>query len=132
LGDGGPGDKERAGDHKTPEGKFIVCQKSVLSPADEYLGTRWMRLSYPNAEDASRGLQQGLIDKQTYNAIATAAMNGGTPPLNSSLGGGVGIHGGSTPALGSDWTWGCVGLRNSDVEEFYSFIKAGTPVVIQK
>lgn len=131
LGDGGTGDKQVAGDHKTPEGSFYIAQKLVLSPADEYLGTRWMRLSYPNIEDAKRGLGSGLINKTTYNAIVNAINNGQTPPQNTALGGGVGVHGGSTPKLGTNWTWGCVGLNNADVQDFYGYMNVGTKVVIQ-
>ena len=131
LGDGGIGDKKVSGDHKTPEGTFSITEKSILSPADQYLGSRWMRLGYPNIEDASRGLEQGLIDKATYDSIVYAVNNGLTPPQRTALGGGVGIHGGSTPELGSDWTWGCVGLTNKDVEDFYNYVSVGTKVTIQ-
>ncbi len=132
LGDGGTGDKQIAGDHKTPEGTFYITQKLVLSPSDEYLGSRWMRLSYPNIEDATRGLSSGLINKSTYNSIYNAIINGKTPPQNTALGGGIGIHGGSTDSLGADWTWGCTGLTNADVEDFYNYMYVGTKVVIQK
>lgn len=131
LGDSGPGDKKVSGDHKTPEGSFYITQKLVLNPADEYLGSRWMRLSYPNIEDAQRGLDSGLINKATYNQIVNAVNNGQTPPQNTALGGGVGIHGGSTPALGTNWTFGCVGLSNKDVQDFYDYVKVGTRVTIQ-
>jgi lipoprotein-anchoring transpeptidase ErfK/SrfK len=132
LGDNGLGDKAVSGDHKTPEGTFYISEKSVLNPADEYLGTRWMRLSYPNVEDAQRGLDQGLISKDTYNQIVTAINNGEIPPQDTALGGGVGIHGGSTAALGTDWTWGCVGLTSKDVEDFFDYIRVGTKVIIQQ
>jgi LysM repeat protein len=131
LGDSGPGDKYVSGDHKTPEGNFYITQKLVLSPADQYLGTRWMRLSYPNIEDAQRGLNNGLINKTTYNQIVNAINNGLTPPQNTALGGGVGIHGGSTPALGTNWTFGCTGLTNKDVQDFFDYVKVGTKVTIQ-
>lgn len=131
LGDNGSGDKQVAGDHKTPEGSFYITQKLVLNPADEYLGTRWMRLSYPNIEDAQRGLNSGLINKTTYSEIVNAINNGQTPPQNTALGGGDGIHGGSTPALGTNWTFGCVGLSNKDVQDFYDYVKVGTRVTIQ-
>ncbi|WP_010252440.1 L,D-transpeptidase [Acetivibrio cellulolyticus] len=132
LGDSDLGDKEISGDHKTPEGTFYISEKSILDPADEYLGSRWMRLSYPNIEDAERGLEDGIISSSIYEEIVTAFKNFQTTPQNTSLGGGVGIHGGSTAELGSDWTWGCVGLSNSSVEDFYDYVKVGTKVVIQK
>lgn len=131
LGDGGTGDKQVAGDHKTPEGSFYITQKLVLDPADQYLGTRWMRLSYPNIEDAQRGLKSGIINKATYDQIVNAINNGRTPPQNTALGGGVGVHGGSTSALGTNWTFGCVGLSNKDVQDFYDYVKVGTKVTIQ-
>jgi LysM repeat protein len=132
IGDGGMGDKEIQGDHKTPEGDFYVAEKSILYPADKFLGTRWLRISYPNPEDAERGLRQGLIDQNTYNQIVGASHNKETPPQYTPLGGGVGIHGGGTKELGSNWTWGCVGLRNQDIEDFFDFVKVGTPIYIQQ
>jgi len=132
IGDNGYGDKTVAGDHKTPEGTFYTTEKSILSPEDYYLGTRWMRLSYPNIEDAQRGLQNGIIDYATYNEIVTAINKGRTPPQKTALGGGVGIHGGDKAEFQKDWTWGCVGLSNHDIEEFFDKIPVGTKVVIQK
>lgn len=132
LGEGGPGDKEVEGDHKTPEGTFYVTDKRVMEPADYYLGSRWLGVSYPNTEDADRGLNQGLIDNVTYNDIVEAFSNNDNPPQDTSLGGNIGIHGGSIPGFGSNWTWGCVGLANADIEDFYDYISVGTPIVIQK
>ena len=131
LGDGGMGDKKISGDHKTPEGTFYITQKSVLSPPDYYLGSRWMRLSYPNAEDARRGLDSDLISKSSRDAIISAIQAKTTPPQNTKLGGGVGIHGGSVPSFGKDWTWGCVGLTNGDAEDLYKRVEVGTSVIVQ-
>lgn len=132
FGDGGTTDKQIAGDHKTPEGTFYVAEKSVLNPADYYLGTRWMRISYPNIEDANRGLEKGLINKDTFNRIVNAINNKQIPPQHTALGGGVGIHGGGTLQMGSDWTWGCIGLSNKNVEDFFNYVNVGTPIIIQK
>lgn len=132
MGDNGLGDKEVSGDHKTPEGVFYITERLEYNPADHFLGNRWMRLSYPNIEDAERGLTQGIIDRGTYQMIVQANRTGETPPQRTALGGGVGIHGGSTRKFGPNWTWGCVGLTNADVSDFYDYIKVGTPVVIRK
>lgn len=131
LGDNGLGDKQVSGDHKTPEGTFYIAQKSVLTPPDQYLGTRWMRLSYPNIEDAQRGLNSGLIDQSTYNSIVSAINNGQIPPQYTALGGGVGIHGGDDNNGPGNWTFGCVGLSNADANEIYNYVAVGTPVIIQ-
>ncbi len=131
LGDNGMGDKQVSGDHKTPEGTFYITEISVLTPVDEYLGSRWMRLSYPNIEDAERGLSQNLINQWTHDQIVAAINQGQTPPQRTALGGGVGIHGGTTTAKGSNWTWGCIGLSDRDVEEIFPYVTVGTPVLIQ-
>lgn len=132
LGSGGMKDKEVEGDRKTPEGTFYVTNKEVLDPADEYLGTRWLGVSYPNAEDANRGLSRGLIDKQTYEDIIDAFNRVQNPPQDTVLGGNIGIHGGSVPSFGSNWTWGCIGLSNADIEDFYNYITIGTPIIVQQ
>ena len=132
FGEGGTGDKEVAGDRKTPEGTFYVTEKSVLNPADYYLGSRWLRLSYPNTEDADRGLLRGLINRWTRDQVVAAIRSGTTPPQHTALGGGVGIHGGDKPEFGNSWTWGCIGLSNTDIEDFYNVINLGTPVIIKK
>ena len=67
------GDKTREGDYRTPEGKFYVCLKNPESKFVLSLG-----LSYPNAEDARRGLDDGLISKREYDRII-AALNKGAP-----------------------------------------------------
>ena len=134
LGDGGEGDKQKAGDHKTPEGTFYIAERSVLSPSDRYLGSRWMRVSYPNIEDAQRGLESGLIDQSSYREIVRANNNHGIPPQKTALGGGIGIHGGSGTYdnTGDHWTWGCVALTNANVNEIYDYIPVGTKLVIQQ
>ena len=132
FGDGGPDAKEIMGDHKTPEGNFYISQKSILRPADEYLGSRWLRISYPNIADADRGIEKGLISAEVYNQIAEAIHAGAIPPQTTPLGGGVGIHGGGVPEFGKNWTWGCIGLSNADIEDFYDNVGVGTEVIIQK
>jgi len=51
-----PADKLRKGDLATPEGEFYICYKN---PASQY--HRFLGLSYPNVEDAERGLRDKLI-----------------------------------------------------------------------
>lgn len=133
FGDSGLGDKVKSGDHKTPEGTFYIAERSVLSPTDNYLGSRWMRVSYPNIEDAERGLRTGLIDQATHQQIVNAINNGQIPPQNTALGGGIGIHGASNNGInsGDSWTWGCIGLTNTDVNEIYDYIGVGTKLIIR-
>ncbi len=116
------GAKEQKGDYKTPEGTYYICSKNDHSQFFLSLG-----LSYPNSTDAERGLQAGLISRREYQQIVTATTQHQKPPMNTRLGGDVFIHG---SGIGSDWTWGCVAMENTDVKELFEIIPIGTVVVI--
>lgn len=124
LGTSPEGAKQIEGDRKTPEGTYYVCSKNNKSRFYLSLG-----LSYPNADDAKRGLDAGLISEVQYRKILLANKRKQVPPWNTSLGGEIMIHGCGTA---SDWTWGCIALENADIETLYKFIEVGTPVQIQK
>ncbi len=115
-------DKERQGDGCTPEGRFYICTKNPRSKFYLSLG-----ISYPNKEDAKRGLREGMISKREYNAIVYAIDHKRQPPWNTKLGGAICIHGGGT---GWDWTLGCIALENKDVRDLFHLVPLGTPVLI--
>jgi lipoprotein-anchoring transpeptidase ErfK/SrfK len=117
------GDKARQGDGRTPEGDFYVCMKNERSKFYLSLG-----LSYPNAEDAERGLRDGLITRAQHRQITSAIARGAKPPWDTPLGGEIFIHGGGTA---SDWTWGCVALDNEHIKELFDALPLGTPVRIE-
>ena len=116
------GDKVRQGDGRTPEGDYTVCMKNPGSNFYLSLG-----LTYPNAEDAGRGLREGLITRAQHKSITRALTSGRCPPWNTALGGEIFIHGGGT---GRDWTFGCVALENPEIKELFDTLPAGTPVRI--
>lgn len=116
-------DKVRARDYRTPEGDFYVCMKNERSQFYLSLG-----LSYPNAEDAERGLRDGLITRAQRDRIVQAIQRKQRPLWDTTLGGEIMIHGGGT---GSDWTWGCVALANDDIKELFDALPLGTPVRIE-
>lgn len=118
------GDKVRQGDGRTPEGDFYVCVKNGRSKFYLSLG-----LSYPNAEDAARGLEEGLITRAQHGRILDAVARGARPPWDTPLGGEIFIHGGGTAR---DWTWGCVALENEHVKELFDALPLGTPVRIER
>lgn len=122
LGTNAVDDKRKEGDGCTPEGDFYICTKNDRSRFHLFLG-----LSYPNAEDANRGLQSRLISDADYRRITDAIKNMKRPPWDTKLGGEVGIHGGGAE---SDWTLGCIALSNKDIEEVFMFVNHGTPVTI--
>lgn len=111
------GDKRVEGDRETPEGTFHIV--------DKHPDGRWnkfMLLDYPTAADKAR-----------FDALKSR----GKIPKGARIGGGIGIHGvrpGVQQAidLKINWTNGCIGMKNADVNELYDLLKVGTPVVIQR
>jgi murein L,D-transpeptidase YafK len=116
-------DKQRQGDRATPEGEFYIFTKNDKSAFYLSLG-----ISYPNVEDAERGLRDKLISQSQHDAIVKAIKRKATPPQNTPLGGDIYIHGNGAS---SDWTWGCVALENEDVKELFDAVPVGTPVTIR-
>lgn len=108
LGEVPVGDKFHQGDRKTPEGTFTFRSKRVHSKWHKFI---WV--DYPNAESWKR-YRRRVIE--------------GSIPAGKDIGGEIGIHG--VPEgmdhwidQGADWTWGCIALRNADVDEIYPYIK---------
>ncbi len=148
------GPKMSLGDRKTPEGEYFIC---AHKPSQFYLAL-W--ISYPNHEDARRGLKEGLITPKQFEATAAALKEGKCPPQNTKLGGNLLIHGQPSEYASElaqsqqksrrprrsglvagdpnpaeileyqDWTDGCVALFNPDIRELYDFIADGTPLRI--
>jgi len=122
LGFAPSGDKEIEGDGKTPEGEFYVFTKNPQSKFHLSIG-----ISYPSTDDAQRGFAGGLISKAERDAIILAIDAKKMPPQKTKLGGEIYLHGGGTD---KDWTWGCVALKNEDIEELFAAIPVGTRVTI--
>ncbi|MBK7943810.1 MAG: L,D-transpeptidase family protein [Flavobacteriales bacterium] len=109
LGEVPVGDKFHQGDRKTPEGKFTFRSKRVHAQWHKFI---WV--DYPNAESWKR-----------YNERKAK----GLIPRGKDIGGEIGIHGVPDGMdhwidTGADWTWGCIALRNADVDEIYPYIIA--------
>jgi uncharacterized protein YijF (DUF1287 family) len=114
-------DKVKLGDGCTPEGRFYICEILIKpKPANSY-GPVSLRISYPNIEDARRGLKAKIINKAQYKAIVRAIDKGRMPPQNTKLGGSIKLHGGKWGASG-DWTLGCVAIANSHITELHKSV----------
>jgi len=124
LGFAPSGDKEIEGDGKTPEGEFYVFTKNLQSKFYLSIG-----ISYPSKDDAQRGFEKSLISKAERDAIISAIDAKKMPPQKTKLGGEIYLHGGGTDR---DWTWGCVALKNEDIEELFAAVPVGTKVIILK
>src|ERR1051325_3129128 len=81
-------DKVAEGDGATPEGEFYIFVKNDKSAYYLSLG-----VSYPNVEDADRGLRDRLINKSQHDSIVDAIKNKKAPPQYTKLGGLIYIHG---------------------------------------
>jgi murein L,D-transpeptidase YafK len=129
LGRNSAADKSVEGDHATPLGEFYIC---VKNPRSKYFLS--LCISYPNAEDAERGLAAGLITAEEYAQILAAIGARRMPPQHTRLGGEIYIHGRGTAKRGVDevdWTRGCIALDDADMQHLYDRVALGTPVSIK-
>jgi murein L,D-transpeptidase YafK len=117
-----PADKTREGDLATPEGKFYVCYKN---PKSNYV--RFLGISYPNLEDAQRGLRDGLVSQEQFEEIRAAIERGACPPWKTALGGEIGLHGRTSHP---EWTHGCISMDDAIIGELYELVPLGTTVEI--
>jgi murein L,D-transpeptidase YafK len=124
LGRNSDADKAVEGDEATPLGDFYICAKNPRSK--HFLS---LCISYPNAEDAERGLAAGLIDPSEHTQILNAIRANRMPPQYTRLGGEIYIHGRGA-AADPQGTRGCIALNNADMEELYDRVPIGTPVTI--
>lgn len=104
LGFAPEGHKEQRGDGRTPEGVYKIDRRNPDSRFHLSLG-----ISYPNAQDVARAQTMGVHP-----------------------GGDIFIHGRPKAYQDGkrDWTWGCIGVTNDEIEDIYSMVRDGTPVKI--
>lgn len=109
LGGNPIGPKRTAGDQKTPEGNYVIDWRNPVSVA-----YRSMHISYPNKQDRERARRDG---------VAT--------------GGDIMIHGQHNgigwlwwAAQYYDWTNGCIGIANHDMDDVIALVEPGTPIII--
>jgi murein L,D-transpeptidase YafK len=130
LGRNWAADKAVEGDEATPVGEFFICSKN---PRSKFFLS--MCLSYPNTEDAERGLAAGLINPEEHGDILSALREKRLPPQHTRLGGEIYIHGqdpARRPGAPKDWTRGCIALDNGAMQHLYERIALGTPVLIRE
>ena len=111
LGSCPEGAKERAGDGRTPEGRYRICLIKEQGKWGRSLG-----LDYPSPEDGERALSQGRIDRETLTVICKARETETRPPWGSPLGGEIYLHEGGTA---SDWTAGCIALDPESMDRIF-------------
>ncbi len=110
-------DKKMEGDRCTPEGTFHIISKRTHDKWD-----RFMALDYPTKESYEK-----FRERKQRREI----------PAGARIGGGVGIHG-TWPHDDyiidnyKNWTMGCISMKNTDVEDLYSYLPIGARVTIRK
>lgn len=110
LGKNPVGDKERAGDDRTPEGLFRIEGRN--SSSQYHLA---LRISYPDSAHRARAAALGV-----------------------SPGGDIMIHGlpNGMGEVGSahrefDWTNGCIAVTDSEIEQIWRALPDGAPIQIK-
>jgi len=122
LGVAPEGPKMIEGDGRTPVGSFRIVSKNFHSPHHRFLG-----LDYPNRETVTQGWLRGLVSHGEAFSLVSDLDAGRCPDWSTTLGGGIGIHGGRR---GRDWTGGCIALANEHIEELFDVLRVGDPVEI--
>ena len=104
------GDKQREGDFKTPEGRYLLDRRNPNS--DYFLS---IHISYPNASDRREAASEGVDP-----------------------GGAIMIHGQPNVPTRSeayyrtqDWTNGCIAVSNSDMIDIWLMTGDNTPIEIR-
>ncbi len=109
-------DKRMEGDKCTPEGRFNM--------RDKYDHKKWHKfiwLNYPTDDSWKKH---------------KAAKANGSIPEDAKIGGEIGIHGvpGNRNVLidtKTNWTLGCIALKNNHLDEVYEIINPETPIEIR-
>jgi len=104
------GHKRQKGDNATPEGQYHI-RKKVGNGQSKYY--KALAINYPNQRD---------------KAEFDAAKQRGELAPNAQIGGLIEIHG--EGAKGTNWTQGCIALRNEDMDKIFAMVQVNTPVTI--
>ena len=104
------GAKDREGDHRTPEGQYIIDSK--IADSRFHLA---LHISYPNAADRARALKLGVNPGGAVEIHGLESRYAWLGPLHRQI----------------DWTDGCVAVTNSEIDEIWPLVPVGTPVEIR-
>jgi murein L,D-transpeptidase YafK len=111
IGRGGLESKQRQGDHKTPEGLYVVDRHKKDSRFH-----RALHVSYPNDSDRERARKSGVDPGGDIMIHGIQNGLGWLGPLHRLV----------------DWTDGCIAVTDSEIEEIWLAVSDGTPVEIRR
>lgn len=110
LGSNWVGDKMQQGDKSTPEGQYRILDKKQNGQTRYH---KALLLDYPNKEDRKR---------------FSANRENGIVAHDAGIGNLIEIHG--SGGKGTDWTDGCIALRDIHMDELFALCPTGTRVTI--
>jgi murein L,D-transpeptidase YafK len=110
LGADPQGHKQREGDERTPEGIYRIDYRNGQSIAH-----RSLHISYPNEEDKARAKKAGNRPGGNIMIHGITKGYGWLGPLHRFF----------------DWTDGCIGVTNAEIEEIWNLVPNGTTIEIR-
>ncbi len=110
LGGSPVGPKSQQGDHKTPEGVYVLDSRN---PHSQYYKS--LHISYPTSEQRAAARKRGV-------SPGGDVFVHGLP--NS-------YHGPSAANRLYDWTDGCIAVTDAEMDEIWNAVPNGTPIKIR-
>jgi len=104
------GAKEREGDHRVPEGQYVIDSKNSHSCFHLAL-----HISYPNAADRQKARTLGVKPGGNIEIHGVGSKYGWVGSLQVQV----------------NWTDGCIAVTNSEIEEIWPLVPVGTPLEIR-
>jgi murein L,D-transpeptidase YafK len=104
------GPKTRQGDHRTPEGLYVLDSRNRNSHF-----YKAFHISYPNAQDIAAAKKLGV-------SPGGDIMLHGLPKEYAGVGKAHTLH---------DWTDGCVAVTDDEMDEIWKLVRVGTPIEIK-
>jgi murein L,D-transpeptidase YafK len=104
------GPKTRQGDHRTPEGSYVLDSRN---PNSHFY--KAFHISYPNPKDLA------LAKKLGFSPGGDIMLHG-LPKEYAFVGKAHTLH---------DWTDGCIAISNEEMDEIWKLVRVGTPIDIR-
>jgi len=110
LGSQPVGPKTRQGDHRTPEGVYVLDRRN---PNSHFY--KAFHISYPSSKDVATAKKLGV-------SPGGDIMPHGLPKEYAWVGKAHALH---------DWTDGCIAVSNEEMHELWRLVHVGTPIDIR-
>src|SRR5260370_29873182 len=110
LGQGGLAPKDREGDARTPEGRYVIDSRNAASAYHKAL-----HISYPNTDDRKRAAKLGVAPGGAVMIHGLPNRKGWVCPIHRLY----------------DWTLGCIAVTDQEIHEICNLVPVGTPVEIR-